>query len=151
MGYERVLVPTDGSEVAAAAIRHAVDAATADAEVHALYVVDVDAVSYGLGTEQVDRVRQGRLDEMDDLRDRAEAATGAVADAAADAGLDAVETVEVGQPHAVIADYAADHDVDLIAMGSHGRAGVQRAVLGSVTERVLRTSDCPVLVVDAGD
>jgi nucleotide-binding universal stress UspA family protein len=48
----------------------------------------------------------------------------------------------------VIADYAEDHDVDLVVMGSYGRAGVRRALLGSVTERTLRSTHVPVLVVD---
>ena len=48
----------------------------------------------------------------------------------------------------MIADYAEDHDIDLIVMGSHGRAGVRRALLGSVTERTLRSTHVPVLVVD---
>lgn len=46
-----------------------------------------------------------------------------------------------------ILDYAADHDVDLIVMGSHGRRGFRRLLLGSVTEEVVRTARCPVLVV----
>jgi nucleotide-binding universal stress UspA family protein len=53
-----------------------------------------------------------------------------------------------GRPHAVIADYAEEYDVDLIVMGSHGRSGVRRALLGSVTERTLRSTHVPVLVVD---
>ncbi|MFC7167407.1 universal stress protein [Halospeciosus flavus] len=147
--YERILVPTDGSDVAEVAIDHAVDLAEKyDAEIHALYVVDVDAVSFGLGAEQVDRIRQGHFGEMDELEERANDATGAVAEAAAEHGISAVEEVRVGRPHAVIADYAEDEDVDLVVMGSHGRAGVSRAILGSVTERVLRSTHRPVLVVD---
>lgn len=46
-----------------------------------------------------------------------------------------------------ILDYAADHGVDLIVMGSHGRRGFRRLLLGSVTEEVVRTARCPVLVV----
>lgn len=46
-----------------------------------------------------------------------------------------------------ILDYAADHDVDLIVMGSHGRRGFRRLLLGSVTEEVVRMARCPVLVV----
>jgi nucleotide-binding universal stress UspA family protein len=145
--YERILVPTDGSDVSERAVEYAVDlAATYGAEVHALYVVDIDAVNFGLGTEQVDRIRQGRFGEMDELRERAAEATGSVATAAAH-GLTVVEEVRVGHPHAVIVDYADTHDVDAIVMGSHGRSGIKRALLGSVTERVLRSTHRPVLVV----
>jgi nucleotide-binding universal stress UspA family protein len=147
--YDRILVPTDGSDVAEAAVDHALDLAERyDAEVHALYVVDIDSVNISLGTEQVDRIKQGRFDEMDELKERAEAATAAVADRGAERGVDVVERVAGGRPHTVIADYAEDNDVSLIVMGSHGRAGVRRALLGSVTERTLRSTHVPVLVVD---
>ncbi|OSP10927.1 universal stress protein UspA [Halorubrum ezzemoulense DSM 17463] len=147
--YDRILVPTDGSDVAEAAVDHALDLAEKyDAEVHALYVVDIDSVNISLGTEQVDRIRQGRFDEMDELKEQAEAATGVVADRGAERDVDVVEHVAGGRPHKVIADYAENHDIDIIVMGSHGRAGVRRALLGSVTERTLRSTHVPVLVVD---
>ena len=147
--YERILVPTDGSDVAEVAVGHAVDLAERyGATIHALYVVDIDAVNLGLGTEQVDRIRQGKFGEMEELEEKATAATGVVADAARERGVDVVEEIRVGQPHRVITAYAAEADVDLVVIGSHGRAGVRRALLGSVTERVLRSTDRPVLVVD---
>jgi nucleotide-binding universal stress UspA family protein len=57
------------------------------------------------------------------------------------------KTVEVGEPHAQILAHAAAEHVDLIVMGTHGRAGVAHMVLGSVAERVVRTAPCPVLTV----
>lgn len=147
--YENILIPTDGSSTANVAVDHAVDlAAKYDARLHALYVVDIDAVNFGLGTEQVDRIRQGNFGEMTDLKEKADAATGTVASAAADHGVDVHEEVRIGTPHEVIAGYADNNDIDLVVMGSHGRSGVKRALLGSVTERVLRSTHRPVLVVD---
>ncbi|WP_123621036.1 universal stress protein [Halorubrum sp. CSM-61] len=147
--YERILVPTDGSDVAESAVEHALDLAEKyDAEVHALYVVDIDSVNFSLGTEQVDRLKQGRFDEMGELKDRADEATGTVAERGAARAVEVVEHVSGGRPHKVIGDYAENHDIDLIVMGSHGRAGVRRALLGSVTERTLRSTHVPVLVVD---
>lgn len=147
--YERILIPTDGSDTANVAVDHAVElAATYGAQLHALYVVDIDAVNFGLGTEQVDRIRQGNFGEMTELQEKAEAATGVVASAAAEHDVNVHEEVRVGAPHKVIADYAEDNDIDLVVMGSHGRSGVRRALLGSVTERVLRSTHRPVLVVD---
>lgn len=147
--YEKILIPTDGSETAENAVDHALDLAEKyGAEVHALYVVDVDAMSLSLGAEQVDRLQQGNFDEMEEVKAKAEKATGYVADRASDRGLGVVEHVAGGQPHSVIADYVADTGVDLIVIGSHGRSGVKRALLGSVTERVLRETHVPVLVVD---
>jgi len=147
--YERILVPTDGSDVAKAAVDHAIDLAMKyDAEVHTLYIVDTDAVAYSLGTEQVDRIRQGKFGEMTELREKAEAATAHVAALGEKHGITVVEHHAGGQPHKMIADYAEDNGIDLIVMGSHGRAGVRRALLGSVTERTLRSTHVPVLVVD---
>jgi nucleotide-binding universal stress UspA family protein len=147
--YERILVPTDGSDVAQSAVDHAIDLATKyDAELHALYVADTDAIAYSLGAEQVDRIRQGNFAGMTELRRKAETATGYVAELAGEQGVDVVEHHAGGQPHDMIADYAEDNDIDLVVMGSHGRAGVRRALLGSVTERTLRSTHVPVLVVD---
>ncbi|MFC4437264.1 MULTISPECIES: universal stress protein [Natrialbaceae] len=150
--YERILVPTDGSNVAEFAVDSAVDLAEKyGAEVHALYVADTDAVAYSLGTEQVDRIRQGDFQGMTELRDDAESATEYVKEQAEGRSLTVVERHAGGQPHRMIADYAEDNDIDLIVMGSHGRSGVRRALLGSVTERVLRSTHTPVLVVDYED
>ena len=97
--YERILVPTDGSDTAEAAVDHAVDLAEQyGAEVHALYIVDTDSMSLTLGAEQLDRIEQGQYDEMDDVRERAERATGYVADRAAERGLETVEHVSAGNP-----------------------------------------------------
>ena len=64
-------------------------------------------------------------------------------------GMDVESHIEQGYPPDVLIDYAAEHDIDLIVMGSHGRTGVKRMVLGSVTEAVMRAAPCPVLVVKA--
>ncbi|MWV39401.1 universal stress protein [Natrialba sp. INN-245] len=147
--YDTILVPTDGSTVAENAIEHAIDlAATYDADVHALYVVDISAMDVAVGTEQVDRLRQGDLDDLPELRERATEAVSQVSQAAAEHDLNVTEAIVAGNPHKRISTYADDHAVDLIVMGSAGRGGVRRALLGSVAERTLRTTDIPVLVVD---
>ena len=147
--YEKVLVPTDGSNVAESAVEHALDIAERyGAEVHALYVVDIDSMSLALGAEQLDRIETGRFDEMDEVREQADEATGYVADCADERGLEVVEHISSGRPHEKVASYAEGNDVDLVVMGSHGRSGVKRALLGSVTERTLRETHVPVLVVD---
>ena len=147
--YERILIPTDGSDTAAAAVDEALDVAEKfDAEVYTLYVVDVDAMDLSLGTEQVERVKNGRFGEMDELEAKARAATEYVAERGRERGVDVAEHFRAGRPHDVVADFAEDHDVDLVVMGSHGRSGVRRMLLGSVTERVLRSTHRSVLVVD---
>ena len=150
--YDTILVPTDGSDVAEKAIDHAIElASTYGATVHALYVIDLGAIDISLGPEQVDRIRTGQFGEMPELQERAHDATGAVASMATDAGVSVTESIAAGRPHREIADYAEENGADLIVMGSAGRGGVRRVLLGSVAERTLRTTRIPVLVVDVGE
>ena len=139
--YDMILVPTDGSEPAGAAVDHAVDlAANSGATLHVLSVVDSSAyASLDVSSEQA----------LDELEANAEAATGEIAETAAEAGIEAVAEVSVGTPHEQITDYADAADVDLIVMGTHGRTGLDRFLLGSVTERVVRAAPAPVLTVRA--
>jgi nucleotide-binding universal stress UspA family protein len=147
--FESVVIATDGSESAERSVQTAVDFASRfDAEVHALYVVDTDSMSLTLGGEQLDRIEQGQFDEMEEVKAKADAATGYVAERASGRGLDVIEHISAGKPHDQIANYVEDNAVDLVVIGSHGRSGVRRAILGSVTERVLRSTHVPVLVVD---
>ncbi|AFZ71778.1 universal stress protein [Natronobacterium gregoryi] len=149
--YEKILVPTDGSEVAEAAIDHALDiASTYGAELHTMYVIDTAAIDVSLGTEQVERLREGHFGEMPELQEEATKAMGVVTQQANEHDLDVsiVEQVTAGQPHRQIDRYTKDNDIDLVVMGSAGRTGVRRALLGSVAERTLRTTKTPVLVVD---
>jgi nucleotide-binding universal stress UspA family protein len=72
-----------------------------------------------------------------------------LADVTADAGSDVSIMIvgRSGEPAEAIIRYAASHSIDLIVMGTHGRTGFSRVLLGSVVERVLRGAPCPVLVV----
>lgn len=130
--YHDVLVATDGGALAEAATRHAIEIASAfDATVHALSVVNTTIA--------------GNYPEE---RAAAADAIEAVADSAEAAGLDSVTAVrEAPRPYAAITDYRRENDLDLVAMGTHGRSGVKRYLLGSVAERVIRTAHVPVLAV----
>lgn len=55
--------------------------------------------------------------------------------------------VAQGTPHQAILDHIDEHDIDLVVMGTHGRTGLDRYLLGSITEKVVRLSDAPVLTV----
>lgn len=139
--YDRILVPTDGSDCATAAVEHAVSIAEAyDASVHVLFVVDVASVAMEFDGAPYTVLRN-------DIEAKGEAATAAIESTVRDAGLDAVTAIEEGFPVREIIEYAADHEVDLIVMGTHGRMGLDRVVLGSTTARVLRRADVPVLAV----
>jgi nucleotide-binding universal stress UspA family protein len=88
---------------------------------------------------------------IDALEREGETAVDAVAARCTDAGVASETAVLVGTVHRAIQEYADEHDVDLVVMGTHGRQGVERFLLGSVTERTVRTSDVPVLTVRADD
>ena len=137
--YDEILVPTDGSPASDAAITHAIDLAERyDARLHALYVVDGAAYStLEAGSEIV----------LEALESEGKEATKRVAQAATDAGVDSETVVTSGTAYRSIIDYAEENDIDMIVMGTHGRKGIDRYLLGSVTERVVRTSDVPVLTV----
>ena len=143
--YDRVLVTTDGSDCAAAAVDHAIAVADAcGATLHALSVVNVEALASG-------PTAAPPTDLFEQLRERGEDATAEVADRATEAGVETVTEVREGFPGPAILDYAGEAGIDLIAMGTHGRTGVDRILLGSTTERTIRRSPVPVMSVHPGE
>jgi nucleotide-binding universal stress UspA family protein len=150
--YDDILIPTDGSDSAERAARHGVVLAEAyGATVHALSVVDERDLDGGLVDDG------SALEEGIDAAERdARRAVETVADLAAetvdgyDAG-DVTTRVEVGVPSEAILAYVTDPGVDLVVMGTHGRTGIERFVIGSVAEKVVRRAEVPVLTVRASD
>ncbi|WP_265108673.1 universal stress protein [Halosolutus halophilus] len=138
--FETIVVPIDGSTHADAALERALEIARHhDATVHLLSVVDVTPAG---------------IDERTDLRlDRLESAARRIIDdgvaMADEAGIDAVTAVRYGSTDRTIRSYADEQDAALLVMGTHGRSGIDRLLIGSVTERVLRTATVPVLTVRA--
>jgi nucleotide-binding universal stress UspA family protein len=136
--FETILVPTDGSDCAQSGVEYAEDLARRyDARVHALCVADSRTLDSG-----------PRYDQL--KSERAEVAARAC-DELSESGVSTERAVRTGVPHRAILDYASERDIDLVVMGTHGRTGVERYLLGSVTEKVVRLSDVPVLTVRAGD
>ncbi len=139
--YETVLFPTDGSETATEAAAHAIDMATRhDADLHVLYVVDHHRVSQmapKLGTDHIKRT----------LKQEGERITTETAATAREAGIETVEIVREGTPGQTIVDYADEVDAGAIVMGTNGRSGIDRLLLGSVAERVIQLSERPVMTV----
>jgi nucleotide-binding universal stress UspA family protein len=134
--YDTILVPTDGSEPATAALDHAADLAAAhDATVHLLYVTESPAIA---PTPTAGNV----LDELERHGEE-------IVDEAAERlrNLRVHTSVARGSPHRAILDYTETNDIDLVVMGTHGRTGLSHALLGSVAERVVRLSPVPVLTV----
>ncbi|MFC7166461.1 universal stress protein [Halospeciosus flavus] len=142
--YDDVLVPTDGSEGVREAILEGVDLAElCDAAVHALYVVD-ERSTPDLPDVEWQSVRSS-------LENEGEESVATVTGEAKRRGLDATSDVRHGDPAETILTYADEQDVDAIVMGTHGRSGVSRYLLGSVTERVVRQATIPVVVVRIGE
>jgi len=135
--FDAVLIATDGSRSVERAVSVAVDLADRfDADVHALYVVDSDEVD--ASPESVrESYREG-------LADRGELAVAAISERTGGA---ATTEVREGRPAPEIAEYAREVGADVVALGTRGRHGENRLLLGSVAEAVVRTCPVPVLTV----
>jgi nucleotide-binding universal stress UspA family protein len=140
--YDDILLPTDGSKETEETVSHAVTLArNHDATLHVLYVVDRRRFL------AADKETQDEVIEA--LREEGEVAIDDVAVTAEDAGVTVETAMEEGIPHKTIQKFAADNDIDVVTMGTHGQTGRDRvATLGSVTERVLKGVEVPVLVVN---
>jgi len=123
MSFQNILVPTDGSEYTKAAITEAFGLAkAAKGHITALYVQD-----------------KGAND------DTAKAATGYVAELGKKEGIAVEEMVLSGSPSDVIAAESSKYDI--IVMGTLGRTGMKKLLVGSVAESVVKAAECPVIVV----
>jgi nucleotide-binding universal stress UspA family protein len=142
--YDSVLLPTDGSDGAAEALEHAIAAASAyGADLHIISIIDRRVVL----AAEVDE----KADVRDELTDDATTAVEDLTSRAADSGIDATTDTTEGVPHREILSYAADNDIDLLVLGTHGRTGREKRLhLGSTTERVVKESERPVTVVNIG-
>ena len=137
--YDRILLPTDGSPGSDHVVDQAAElAATTGATLYVVSVVDEEA-SF-VTPETVEATREA-------LTDAGERAVARAADRATGTDVTVETEVRTGTPHQVIVEYADEIDADVIVMGTHGRSGLERYLLGSVTERVLRLADQPVLAV----
>jgi nucleotide-binding universal stress UspA family protein len=137
----RVLIPYDGSERADEAIAYAASEHASD-EIVLLHVLDFVEAGYNAPP---DTVVPGYWEEW---YEEAEANGRELLADAADAFDGEVETeVVVGRPARTILEYAEDEGVEAIVMGSHGRDGLSRILLGSVAETVVRRASVPVTVV----
>jgi universal stress protein A len=140
LAFKTILVATDFSDASNLALEYArVLAARFGAGLRVLHVVQTPIP---LGSEmyvpEVMTVAERAVDEAQQQL--------AVTLAGLD-GADVIGQVLVGMAPRKIVEYAADHDVDLIVMGTHGRGAIAHLLMGSVAERVVRTAPCPVFTV----
>ena len=142
----KIVVGVDDSEIGVRALKYALEVAANGprAEVHAIRVVEI-ATDPILGV-----LPPAAPDELTALKELIQktvqesiAETGALKVSAV------VAHVAIGAPGRTIVNLAAEMDADLIVVGTHGRRGLRRALLGSVAEEVVRTAGCPVYAVRA--
>lgn len=139
--YRRILVPTDGSQCAERALEHAIALAEKfDSEIHVLNIVDVRMNSTGdYYSSMIGKMREIGEENTDKLLEKIN-----------EKGIEGEKEVVPGIPHTEINGYANEAEIDLIVMGTHGRTGLNRLLIGSTAEKVVRTSEVPVMTVSAG-
>lgn len=143
---DRVLVPVDFN----ASTRQVIGVASRIAEhYHAAitlaHVVDLEYYPYyGFGSDPFPEIKNEMVEASEDKLTE-------LASELQAAGIVATWATVHGHPAAALKELAEERDVDLIVIGSHGRSGFDRAMVGSVSEKVLRSAHCPVMVVNTGD
>lgn len=136
--YETVLVASDGSEQARAALEHALDVAERTAAtVHVLTVVDTTSNPMTFGVDEIETIDRAAADLVDEI-------------VAAYDGVDVEVRGDVrrGSPADVVLEYGEEIDADLLVAGQRGD-GLTQTLLGSTTDRLARMTTVPLLVVPA--
>ena len=132
---KKIICPVDFSELSRKAMQYANEfARLSDAKVFLVGVVENDpTINYSHGLEKEGAEEEQKLATLINEEQMA----GIVADYA----------IYEGSAEECILDYAKRQEADIIIMGSHGRRGLKRMILGSVAEHVIRRAPCPVLIV----
>jgi len=143
---DRILVPVDfGSST-----RQIIGVASRMAEHYGAAITLAHVVNleyypyYGFGSDAYPEIKKSMIEASEEkLIELATELQGA--------GLDVSWKTIKGHPAAALRQLAEEADIDLIVIGSHGRSGFDRAMVGSVSEKVLRSAHCPVMIVNTGD
>ncbi|ADD07227.2 UspA domain protein (plasmid) [Natrialba magadii ATCC 43099] len=143
--YSTILLPVNGSGGSDELVNRTLNfAQRVGASVHVLHVVAAQPGPDTLSSDQHEQLHQP-------LEQRGRDAIARIHDHATALDIETTRVVREGVPHQVILDYAAEHGVELIVMGRHGRTGVEQVGLGSTTERVVALADAPVVAVPVTD
>ncbi len=138
---KKILVPTDGSDSSMRAAEFALKLAKYfESEIIAIYVIDHVIL------EEISKIHE-RHELEEEIKRKAERYLNYIVKSAQREGLKASSILVEGQPHDQIIRHAELLGVDLIVMGSKGRRGMNRILIGSVAERVIEYAPCPVLVM----
>jgi nucleotide-binding universal stress UspA family protein len=143
--FKKILVPTDGSRGVEKAINCATTMALAfDAKVYLIFVAEPPMLLLEYANIAEKNIIEALHQEGKRILEK-------TADAVRRSGVADVETaLKTGTPAKVILDCADEEKIDLIVMGTHGRRGLDRVLLGSVTEEVVRVAKVPVMTVRMG-
>lgn len=142
--YDQILLATDGTIASKNAESHAIELAEMhDATLHALFVVDESIYTAYSGDEYIDEAEGPEHG----LEERGQEAIEEVRSSAEDSEVEMIEAVKHGHPVETILEYGDRQDIDMVVLGTKHRPAEYRALLGSVTERVLRLTTRPTVVV----
>lgn len=145
---KQILIATDGSETSMRAADMALSIGKrAGARVSAVYVIDVHRLAQLPGYATMPGIKD-RLMEL--MIKEGEEALGEIGDMARDAGVAYEGFTRQGDPGEELLKLCLEKGFDLIVLGSIGKSGIQKLLLGSVAERVVRHANIPVLVIPAG-
>lgn len=137
VGFKNVLIATDGSKYSNAAEKKAIDFARSyGGSVTVISVVDIPPELYAESPETVEDLTRKAKGYVENVKKQAESE-----------GVRAETIVREGEAYSVITEVAKEGNAGVIVMGSHGRTGLRRLLMGSVTEKVIGHTPCPVLVV----
>ena len=153
MGYKNFLIPLDGSALAEQAIEYACDLANPDTKIHLVSVVTEDLpkglaeLGMLLGSTVVTNV-QPSSDIVAEAAEQRRQYLEGVAKRLREQEFQVEAQVLFGQAARTISASASE-GIDLIVMASHGRTGINKFILGSVAEGVLKSAPCPLLIIPA--
>lgn len=141
--YKKILLPTDGSEHAARAAEHALWIAhKSNAKLTIISVIESTFIVGLPSADVTDEIR-------DMLKTEAQKHINKIQKLAEEKGynVNMELVVKEGSPATTILKYAKEEDIDLIIMGTSGKSGIDRLLMGSVAQNIIKSSKCPVLVV----
>jgi nucleotide-binding universal stress UspA family protein len=144
MEYKRILIGTDGSELMETVYEHcAYLARLTNATVHIVYVLDIA----GFASVPIDSTWENMYDVLlDEGKKIAENARKAVISLGVNKATVTTAVLE-GHPSSELNTYVENNTIDLIVIGTHGRRGLDRLLIGSVADKIIREAKVPVLVV----
>jgi nucleotide-binding universal stress UspA family protein len=148
--YEKIMVPLDGSELAECVLPHVEGFIKGCHVSNVVFVRVVEPITAPVGNVYIGREesRERESTRKSDVKDYLDYLN-QIVDRLKHEGTELHSEVLVGRVADSLADYTEKNDIDLILIATHGRSGVTRWVRGSIADKILRSSNAPVLMVRA--